>query len=102
MYIIGLIILSFFALVGAVGFITALFGRSFDDSNPSELVLKALTAETAEVRVRRAAERCAQLRCEHLRCECLDDEALLICEKLRREYPVIEAVDKAEATEKRL
>lgn len=92
MEILWFIILGFFALLGLLSFLSALIGRAYREYNPSMLVLRALCAATAEVRVRCAAARCVELRCEHLRCECADEEALIICRKLRREYPIIEAV----------
>lgn len=92
MMILGLIILSFFALLGLLSFASALIGRAYREYNPSTLVLRKLNAESAEVRVRCAAARCVELRCGHLLCECADEEALFICKKLMHEYPIIEAV----------
>lgn len=88
MVIIGWIVLSFFALIGAAAFVSALLGGSADEQ--TALVLEKLTVKDAEMRVRRAASMCDRIRCQRLICRCVDEDAEHICEHLMREYRIIE------------
>ena len=90
-YIFGLIILTFFAVIGLAGFITAVM-RGCGSDDKLKLVLSELTAGTAEARVRRAVSICEDIRCEHLICECADNEAARICEKLRDDHGIISII----------
>ena len=101
MYIFLLIVFSFFACIGLIRFIDAVLGSAYRDFSPSVLVLKSLSADNVEMRVRRAVSACESLRCEHLQCECLDEESAKICEKLGEKHPIIEVVLPIDDTDKR-
>ena len=90
MYILGMIVLTFFAVIGAASFITAISRSISGKDDCFVLVLKDLTENDAEIRVRRAVQLCGELRCEQLICECADDAAVRICEILREKHPIIE------------
>lgn len=94
MYILGMITLTFFAIIGLASFITAICRRTYVKDDRAVLVLRELTADNAEHRVRRAAAVCEELRCERLICECADDTAAEICDLLSADYPVIEIQEK--------
>ena len=89
MYIFGLIILTFFAVIGLTVFINEIV-RSGHEDDKMTLTLTSLTAGDAEIRVRRAARICSDIRCSRLLCQCDDVTAIEICETLRADYPVIE------------
>lgn len=89
MMIVGMIAIAFFALIGTASFVTALM-RLNDADEKMSLILWELRADDAEDRVRRAARLCDRIRCPRLICRCADEEAEMICEKLKREYRIIE------------
>ena len=88
MVMIAMIVLSFFALIGAAAFLSALLDGDADEK--TALVLEQLRAADAEVRIRRAARLCETIRCQRLICRCADEEAEQICERMTREYRMIE------------
>lgn len=89
MYIAMMITVGFFAVIGVAVFLSALL-RCGEQDVDSELVLRNLTAENAEARVRSAASACEKLRCPKLICICSELEAERICALLKKEYGVIE------------
>lgn len=89
MNVIGIIVLSFFALIGAAAFLSAMFRENTADKECA-LLLEHLTADKAEMRIRRAAKLCDRIGCQRLICRCSDVEAEQICERLTREYRIIE------------
>ena len=90
MYIIGLIILTFFALIGILAFINSII-KLRDPDRKATMILSDLSAGDAEMRIRRAARICSEIRCERLICMCADADSLFICKALSAVYPVIEA-----------
>ena len=88
MYIFGMLILTFFAVIGVAVFITALYRARGADKHLS-IVLSELYADNAEVRIRNAAELCSEIRCERLICECADTQTMSICARLSRDHPII-------------
>ena len=88
MYILGMIVLSFFALIGAASFLSALLSSGADPE--TALLLENLTIDNAEIRIRRAARLCDRIRCDRLICRCADEEAEKICTMLMKEYRIIE------------
>lgn len=89
MIVIGMIVLSFFALIGFAAFHSALI-NSRDTDAETALVLENLIAQNAEMRVRRAVRICERIRCNRLICRCADEGAERICERLMKEYRMIE------------
>lgn len=88
MYIIGMITLTFFAVIGAASFITSLLRANGADEHLS-IVLSELNEDNAEARVRKAAHLCSEIRCEKLICECADMKTEEICARLSDEYSFI-------------
>ena len=93
MYIFGLIILTFFAVIGLTVFINEII-RSGHDDDRMMIMLTSLNADNAEMRVRYAAKVCTDIRCSRLLCQCDDVTAREICERLKDTYPVIKIYDK--------
>ena len=95
MYIAGMLILTFFALIGLCAFITAIADLIHSGTdNGAMLILSGLSEADAEARVRRAARICRDKRCGRLICVVdPDDPAKIICENLTPEYPFIEIMD---------
>ena len=90
MYILGMIILTFFAVIGAAHFISAILHSAAGYDEQLVMVLTELGADNAEYRLRNALSLCREMRCSHLRCECRDSEALYICNSFARHEPMIE------------
>lgn len=91
MYIVGLIILTFFAVLGLSAFLTPLLSEARNDPQ-LKLILEKLTASDAEIRVRRGVRLCRELRIERLICECADAEAIAVCERLKNDCRMIEVI----------
>ena len=89
MYIVGIIMIAFFAVIGVLTFIAAITKLNTADEE-TDMTLRNIRAQNAEQRVRKAAKLCDRMRCQHLICRCLDEEAVIICERLRKEYRIIE------------
>lgn len=93
MYIIAMIILVFFAVIGLCAFITSLLDRFYQNSVESELILKNLCPDNAEARIRSAARICLHHRGILLICVCDEsDPAYDICRLMQKEYPFMEIV----------
>ena len=90
LYIIVLIIMTFFAVIGLITFINALILGNDLRNEDVKLVLDSLSGNSAERRVRKAVNICEELSCRRLVCECSDEEARFICKKLKERYPIIE------------
>lgn len=91
MYIIAMIILVFFAVIGLCAFITALLDRLYQNSVESELFLKNLSPDNAEARIRSAARICLHHSGIQLVCVCEEsDPAYDICRLMQKEYPFME------------
>ena len=98
MYIIGMVILTFFAVIGAAAFITGLL-RAKDADEDIAVILYKLNEDDAEARIRKAAELCGEIRCERLICVCEDIAAKNICVRMKKVYPIVEISDKKAAAE---
>lgn len=92
MYILGMIFLIFFAVIGLCAFITAVVDSLHRNTcDEITLLLQGLDENNAEISIRRAA-RIAQensgvqivIMCEK------DDPAYPICEMMQKDYPFIE------------
>ncbi len=91
MYILGMIILIFFAIIGICAFITSILDHCYHGEHESLLIIDNLSAETAEARIRSAARICQHHKGMKLRCICSeDDPAYDICALMQKEYPLIE------------
>ncbi len=89
MYILGMVILGFFAVIGICSAFSGLM-RSKNILH-AELILRGLTADNAEAQLRSAAEICRRHKGLRLRCICsTKDPAYEICRLMQSEYPFIE------------
>ena len=61
MYILCMIILVFFAVIGLCAFVTSLLDLCYRNSTDAELILKNLTPENAESSIRSAAHICQRI-----------------------------------------
>jgi len=99
MYIFGMILLSFFALVGIAFFIDAVTGALHRVKGDMILLLPSLSADDAEARTRQAARLCEREDGTAVICLCdHDSEAEAICHRLSDEYPCITVTDSAHFT----
>ena len=91
MYILCMIILIFFAIIGICALITSLLDHCYHGDHETTLVLKELSAENAEARIRSAARICQHHKGMRLICICgKDDPAFDICVMMQKEYPLME------------
>lgn len=91
MYILCMIILIFFAIIGICALITSLLDHCYHGNHETMLVLKELSTENAEARIRSAARICQHHKGMKLRCICdEDDPAFDICVMMQKEYPSME------------
>lgn len=95
MYILCMILLVFFALIGLCAFVTAvadIFWRSSDSE--ILIILRKLSENSAEQKIRRAARIARSNRGARLICFCsYENPAHKICESIKNEYPFIEIID---------
>lgn len=95
MYIFCMIILIFLAIIGLCAFITALLDVFYKGSGETVLLLKNLSAENAEARIRSAARICQHHHGIKLVCLCDEDHpAYDICHLMQQEYPFLEICSK--------
>lgn len=91
MYIFSMILLIFFAIVGLCAFISALLDIAYKGNSNAVLMLRNLTPDNAEVRIRRAARICLHHTDIRLICICpKDNPAYDICLMMQKEYPFLE------------
>ena len=91
MFLLSMIILGFFAIIGLCTFITAILDAVCKSEGNAELILKDLRPDNAEIRIRSAARICHRHRGISLKCVCKeDDPAYDICLLMRQEYPFLE------------
>lgn len=95
MYILGMIVLIFFAIIGLCAFITAVIDAAHSSTEDEILiVLRKLTADNAESRIRKSARICMSTKGAGLICVCDSGEpAYSICEMMKRDHPFIEIVN---------
>ena len=97
MYILSMIVLIFFAVIGFCSFITSLADAGFHRGSKMTLILDRLTAEDAEIRIRRAAHICRKYGGIRAVCLCAKDApAYDICCLMQRDYPFIEILSSTE------
>lgn len=91
MYVLSMIILIFFAIIGLCAFLTALIDAFYKGNGETLLILKGLGADNAEARIRSAARICQHHREMRLICLCGEDHpAYDICRLMQQEYPFLE------------
>ena len=96
MYIIGMIILSFFALIGIAHFIDAVGNAIHWVKGDMILLLPSLHADDAEARTRQAARLCERENGTSVICLCEHgSEAEAVCNRLMQEYSCIMVTDSA-------
>ena len=100
MYILSMIILVFFAIIGLCSFVSVILDKFYQNGGNAELTLKNLTAADAEARIRSAARVCQHHRGFRLICVCdEDDPAYDICRLMQKEYPFMEIASKQQMRE---
>ena len=91
MYILSMIILIFFAVLGICAFISAVLDAMYKGDNTAVLVIKNLEPDNAEARIRSAAHICEQHKGISLLCVCnKTDPAFDICQLMQKEYSFME------------
>lgn len=95
MYIAGIIVLVFFAVIGLAAFVGGLCkAHLMCDTGGFILLIPHVNEDNAEARIRSAAMIAESSRGCRIICVCSeDDPAYPICEKLLRQYPQIEIVE---------
>lgn len=98
MYILGMVILVFFAVIGIAVFIGTLAKAHLkNDTDGLILLIPQLNADNAEARIRSAAVIRQETQGCRVVCICEgDNDAMMICEKMKREYPFLEVTDRFE------
>lgn len=96
MYIVCLIIMIFFAVIGLCAFISAIVGMITCSGNDEIiLVIPDVDENTAEMRIRKAANLSSRLKNSRVICLCdKDNSAIHICELFSREYSFVEIMNK--------
>ena len=93
MYILCMIILVFFAVIGLCAFVTSLLDQCYKGSTDAELILKNLTPENAESSIRSAAHICQRHRGIRLVIICDEsDPAYDLCKLMQKDYPFMEII----------
>lgn len=103
MYIAGIFILVFFAVIGLASFVGGLVKAHLSsDTDGFILMIPHVDADNAEARIRSAAMMTDSVKGCRIICVCSgDDPAHEICEKLLRQYPqveIVEAIDSISGT----
>ena len=93
MYILCMIILVFFAVIGLCAFVTSLLDQCYKGSTDAELILKDLSPDTAESQIRSAAHICQRHRGIRLVIICDEnDPAYDLCKLMQKDYPFIKII----------
>ena len=95
MYILGMIILVFFAVIGLAAFIGALIrAHCICDTGGFILLIPRVDENNAEMRIRSALSVSESARVCRIICVCDEnDPARMICEKMQRQFPQVEIVE---------
>ncbi len=95
MYILGMILLVFFAVIGLTVFVSMLVKANLkSDTRDFILLISRVDEQNAEARIRTAAMMTDSVRGCRIICVCAEtNPARVICEKLKRQYPQIEIVN---------
>ena len=95
MYILCMIVLVFFAVIGLCAFAAALLDQFYQGSTDAELILKNLSPDNAESRIRSAAHICRRQKGIRLIILCSEtDPAYDICRLMQKDYPFVEIMPK--------
>ena len=100
MFVLCMIILVFFAIIGLCAFITAILDIAYKGDSSAVLVIQNLKPDNAEARIRTAARIC--LHHTHIRLVCVceeSDPAYDICKLLQKEYPFMDIQNKLSVIE---
>ena len=94
MYILGLVILVFFAVVGLASFAGELYHAKMRDcADRLILLIPHVDEDTAEMRIRSAIAAAESIKAGRIICVCsADDPAFAICERLQEDHPILEIV----------
>ena len=92
MYILGIMILSFFAVIGLACFIGALVkAGSVSDTEGFIMLIPSVTEDNAEARIRSASALISSARGCRIVCVCPNDSpAKEICGRLKKQLPQLE------------
>ena len=95
MYILGIICLVFFAILGAAAFIGALVKAHLKcDTDGFVLLVPHVSEDNAEVRIRSASMAAESMRGCRIVCICGEnDPARKICEKMQRQFSQLEIAE---------
>lgn len=93
MYIVCLIILTFFAVIGLATFISAIRSASLSCDGELILILPELDERCAEARIRYAASVVENVSECRIVAVCTDEGSKAICEKLKLQIDNLEIVD---------
>lgn len=90
MYILCMIILIFFAVIGLCAFISALVDCLYRSDGEAVLILKELSADNAEARIRSAARICHHHAGMSVVCICGEEDPTYdICALMQKEFPFL-------------
>ena len=97
MYILSMIILIFFAIIGLCAFITAVIDSMHSGAGELLIILRELSEDNAEARIRKAVGICRSCKGTRVICVCeKSDPAYKICEMMQRDHPFITICGKDE------
>jgi hypothetical protein len=94
MYIVCLIVLTFFAVIGLATFISAIRSSALACDGEMLLILPDIDKSCAEARVRRAASVAESVRGCRIIAVCTDEASKEICERLKIQFDNLETVDR--------
>ena len=91
MYILSMVILIFFAIIGLCTFIGAILDRAYRVKEGLTLIVEGLTPDSAEAQIRAAARICQRHKDVGMVCICGEDSSVKeICRLMKKDYPFIE------------
>ncbi len=98
MYILGLVVLIFFAVIGLAVFVGTIAKANLRSNTEGMILLIPRVDENnAEAKIRSAAAMVDSVRGCRLICVCpKEDNARVICEKLQKEFPYLELASQCE------
>lgn len=98
MYILGLVILVFFAVIGLAVFVSTLVKANLRSSTEGFILLiPQVSEDNAEARIRSATSIIGSTHGCRLICVCKNEPCTrMICEKMQREFPYLEIANQFE------
>lgn len=95
MYILGIVLLVFFAVIGLSVFIGTLIKAGMtSDTDGFILLIPSVSEENAEARIRSAVTLLQKTRGSRIICVCpKDHKARTICEKMKEQYSFLEIAE---------